>query len=136
MSLMRQTFQPKLAPKVGLLLAWVLVGALLVTQFGLTRHVVEHVTNPVGFLRSIRECIPGTFTLAVETPDVGHTIEHGLLHDFCYEHCTMMGETALAAVLRRAGYERVCAWLAATAPQLKNGLSVVPVPAQIQAATA
>lgn len=44
---MRQTFQPKRAPKVGLLLAWALVCALLVTQFGLTRHVVDHAAKPV-----------------------------------------------------------------------------------------
>ena len=36
----------------------------------------------------------------------------------------------------RAGYERVCAWLAATAPQLKNQMLAVPIPAQIGAATA
>ena len=55
MSLMRQTFQPSLAPKVGLLLAWVLVCALLVTQFGLTRHVVEHAAKPVVAAATIND---------------------------------------------------------------------------------
>jgi DNA-directed RNA polymerase subunit N (RpoN/RPB10) len=36
----------------------------------------------------------------------------------------------------RAGYERVCAWLAATAPQLKSQTLAVPVPTQIGAAIA
>jgi hypothetical protein len=72
-----------------------------------TRHVVEHVADPVAFLASYRECFPGPFTLLVETPNVGHSLERGLLHDFCYEHCTMLGDGALAAVLRRAGYERI-----------------------------
>ena len=31
----------------------------------------------------------------------------------------------------RAGYERVCAWLAATAPQLKSGTLTVPLPPPI-----
>lgn len=35
----------------------------------------------------------------------------------------------------RAGYERVCAWLAATAPQLKSGGLTVPLPTQIGLAT-
>jgi hypothetical protein len=31
----------------------------------------------------------------------------------------------------QAGYQRVCAWLAATAPQLKSELLPVPIPPQI-----
>ncbi len=44
MSLMRQTFHPTIA---RILLAVVLVCALLITQFGLSRHVVEHSATPV-----------------------------------------------------------------------------------------
>lgn len=44
MSLMRQTFHPTIART---LLALVLICALLVTQFGLSRHVVEHSATPV-----------------------------------------------------------------------------------------
>jgi len=36
----------------------------------------------------------------------------------------------------RAGYQRVCAWLAATAPQLKGQMFDVPLPTQIGAPTA
>lgn len=72
-----------------------------------TRHVVEHVTDPAAFLASPRERLAEPFTLLVETPNVGHTVERGLLHDFCYEHCTMLSAAALAAALRRAGYERI-----------------------------
>ncbi len=71
-----------------------------------TRHVVEHVTDPVPFLAAPRECLAAPFTLLVETPNVVHSLERGLLHDFCYEHCMMLSDTALAEVLRRAGYER------------------------------
>ncbi len=72
-----------------------------------TRHVVEHVIDPVPFLAAPREWLAAPFTLLVETPNVGQTLERGLLHDFCYEHCTMLSETALAEILRRAGYERI-----------------------------
>ena len=44
MSLMRQSFHATIA---RMLLAVVLVCALLVTQFGLSRHVVEHSATPV-----------------------------------------------------------------------------------------
>lgn len=72
-----------------------------------TRHVLEHVTDPVPFLASPRECFAAPFMLLVETPNVAHSLERGLLHDFCYEHCTMLGDTALTTVLRRAGYARI-----------------------------
>jgi hypothetical protein len=35
----------------------------------------------------------------------------------------------------RAGYERVCAWLAATAPQLNSVALTVPCPPELGAAT-
>lgn len=44
MSLMRQSFHANIA---RMLLAVVLVCALLITQFGLSRHVVEHNATPV-----------------------------------------------------------------------------------------
>jgi hypothetical protein len=72
------------------------------------RHVLEHVPDPVRFLAAFREYFPAPFNLFVETPDVTHSVDHGLLHDFCYEHCTMLSGTALRAALRRSGYEQVC----------------------------
>ncbi len=72
-----------------------------------TRHVLEHVPDPVRFLASFRKYFPGPFELLVETPNVAHSLEHGLLHDFCYEHCAMSGDVALAEALRRSGYERI-----------------------------
>jgi SAM-dependent methyltransferase len=72
-----------------------------------TRHVLEHVLDPVRFLASFREALPCPFGLLVETPNVAHTLERGLLHDFCYEHCAMVGDVALSEALRRSGYERV-----------------------------
>lgn len=42
MSLIRQTSHPALAPLARLLLAVALVCALLATQWGLNRHVIEH----------------------------------------------------------------------------------------------
>lgn len=50
MSLMRQTFYTRFA---RMLLPVVLVCALLITQFGLSRHVVEHSASPVVAAASI-----------------------------------------------------------------------------------
>jgi len=72
-----------------------------------TRHVLEHVIDPVRFLSSFREHFAAPFTLVVETPNVAHTLERGLLHDFCYEHCAMATDAALSEALRRSGYEQI-----------------------------
>jgi hypothetical protein len=52
MSLIRETFQPTIG---RILLAAVLICALLVTQFGLTRHVVEHAAEPVATTAMIKD---------------------------------------------------------------------------------
>jgi hypothetical protein len=72
-----------------------------------TRHVLEHVPDPVQFLVSFREYLPGPFGILVETPNVTHSLARGLLHDFCYEHCVMSGDVALSEALRRSGYEQI-----------------------------
>ncbi len=71
-----------------------------------TRHTIEHVADPVSFLRDIHRLLSprGPFTIVIETPDAGWTLARGLLHDFCYEHCSLHSEGALEAALARAGY--------------------------------
>jgi hypothetical protein len=70
------------------------------------RHTIEHVADPVSFLGTPRRLLSprGPFTVAIETPDAGWTLERGLLHDLCYEHCTLCSRGALEAALERAGY--------------------------------
>jgi hypothetical protein len=70
------------------------------------RHTIEHVADPVAFLRTPRRLLSprGAFTLAIETPDASWTLARGLLHDLCYEHCSLCSRGALEAALERAGY--------------------------------
>jgi SAM-dependent methyltransferase len=95
-----------------------------------TRHTIEHVPDPAAFLRSIHAQLAprGPFSIVIETPDVGWTLRRGLLHDFCYEHCSLHSGAALEAALRRAGFgagrvERVFSgeYLLATAPSACTG---------------
>ncbi len=73
------------------------------------RHTIEHVADPVSFLRAFQRLLlpRGPFTVAVETPDADWTLERGLLHDLCYEHCSLCSRGALEAALVRAGYEQI-----------------------------
>ncbi|MDR3466443.1 MAG: class I SAM-dependent methyltransferase [Xanthobacteraceae bacterium] len=72
-----------------------------------TRHTIEHVADPVGFLASIREALgPRSRALmCVETPDVDWILENNAVHDFFYEHCCIFTSAALAIALQRAGFE-------------------------------
>jgi hypothetical protein len=103
--------EARLPSNVGVTAARLDAGGAAALDFApdvvVTRHVVEHVADPVPFLASPRVCLAAPFTLLVETPNVAHSLAQGLLHDFCYEHCTMLTDTALVEVLRRAGYERI-----------------------------
>lgn len=71
-----------------------------------TRHTIEHVPQPVGFLTSIRNALgpASRARLFVETPSVTWILHHEAIQDFFYEHCTLFTAPALAYALRRAGF--------------------------------
>jgi hypothetical protein len=70
-----------------------------------TRHTIEHVAEPIAFLKAIRQGIGGTSArLFVETPDVSWIIAHGEIEDLFYEHCSLFDPTSMAQALRVAGF--------------------------------
>ena len=71
-----------------------------------TRHTIEHVPQPVGFLTNIRNALgpESRARLFVETPSVTWILRHEAIQDFFYEHCTLFTAPALAYALRRAGF--------------------------------
>jgi hypothetical protein len=71
-----------------------------------TRHTIEHVPEPVGFLFNIRQALgpASRARLFVETPSVTWILRHEAIQDFFYEHCTLFTAPALAYALRRAGF--------------------------------
>jgi SAM-dependent methyltransferase len=69
-----------------------------------SRHVIEHVADPIAFLANLRRaCGPDT-RLAIETPDVDWIVHTGAFHDFFYEHCSLFSLRALDRALARAGF--------------------------------
>jgi hypothetical protein len=70
-----------------------------------SRHVIEHVPDPVGFLRAIRAAVDEGTPLFIETPDVEWTLRHAAFFDFHYEHCSLFDRGSLALGLDRAGFE-------------------------------
>jgi SAM-dependent methyltransferase len=70
-----------------------------------TRHVIEHVADPIGFLSAIGRALPpgSGARLFLETPCVSWILEHRVLQDFFYEHCSYFAARTLQVALRRAG---------------------------------
>jgi SAM-dependent methyltransferase len=70
-----------------------------------SRYVLEHIPDPVEFLKMIRRTIrkPGT-VLYFEVPNVDLILRQHSVWDVIYEHCTYFGAESLPRTFARAGF--------------------------------
>ncbi|MHC5025013.1 MAG: class I SAM-dependent methyltransferase [Planctomycetota bacterium] len=71
------------------------------------RHVLEHIEDPLGFLRMIRRTIgprPGTI-LYFEVPNLARILEAESGWEIIYEHCSMFTPDSLTRTFEAAGFE-------------------------------
>jgi hypothetical protein len=75
-----------------------------------SRHTIEHVADPVAFLRAIRSGLgeDSEALIFIETPDVDWIIANCAIQDFFYEHCSLFTADALRLALSRAGFRNAC----------------------------
>jgi SAM-dependent methyltransferase len=69
-----------------------------------SRHVIEHIPDPMEFLATLRLCSGPETRLAIETPDIDWIRRTGAFHDFFYEHCSLFSLAALDQALSAAGF--------------------------------
>jgi len=77
------------------------------------RHVLEHMPDPVDFVRELRvasEAGNGA-PVFVEVPDLDWILAHKAFWDFCYEHCNYFTPASLREALLRAGLRATTAGL-------------------------
>jgi SAM-dependent methyltransferase len=99
-------------------------------DFVVCRHVIEHVQDPIGLLRSVRSALRSSLRARVffETPCVEWILSNKVIWDFFYEHCSLFSATSLTYAFEKSGFslERVARvfgeqylWLEAR-PRLEN----------------
>lgn len=73
------------------------------------RHVLEHIHDPLGFLKGLRGMLDGREECIVffEVPDARHTFQRGAVWDILYEHCNYFTRESLRWVFEAAGFHVV-----------------------------
>ena len=69
----------------------------------LARHVIEHVAEPVAFLRAMAAALGPSGRICIETPDFEWSLATSQMQDFHYEHCNYFTAASLAEAFRQAG---------------------------------
>lgn len=75
----------------------------------LSRHVLEHIPDPVSFLREIGEAVGALDPVPCffEVPDLDWIVENRTFWDLCYEHCNYFTAASFGQAVSRAGLELV-----------------------------
>jgi hypothetical protein len=72
----------------------------------ISRHVIEHVPAPLNLLSAVRlAATQSTARVFFETPCVNWILEHEVVWDFFYEHCSLFTLESLGYAFRAAGFE-------------------------------
>lgn len=69
------------------------------------RHVIEHISDPVGLLRTVRDALEGSprANAFFETPCVSWILRKEIFWDLFYEHCSYFTRRSLAAAFEGGG---------------------------------
>lgn len=73
----------------------------------ISRHVIEHVADPVGLLQVIRGALSGSPRAKIyfETPCLEWILRHQVFWDFFYEHCSYFSKASLQTAFEAAGFD-------------------------------
>lgn len=77
------------------------------TDFVICRHVIEHISQPVIFLNSIKNSLQNSSNVKIffETPAVEWIFRNNVFWDFFYEHCSYFTAESLTTCFETAGFQ-------------------------------
>ena len=73
----------------------------------ISRHMIEHVVNPLEMLRLFARALPENGVLYLETPRLDWILDQGAFFDFGYEHCTYFTDGFMKRLLAAAGLQAI-----------------------------
>lgn len=76
-----------------------------VADFLCCRHCLEHIGDPVGFLREHRDLLAEGTSVFFEVPNSLFTIRDGGIWDIIYEHCGYFWAGSLERAFSRSGFQ-------------------------------
>jgi hypothetical protein len=72
----------------------------------ISRHVIEHIPEPIALLAGLRDALEQLPSVDVffETPSIDWIFENGAFWDLCYEHCSYFTPASLRFAFEAAGF--------------------------------
>lgn len=74
------------------------------TDILISRHMIEHMENPLEMLRTFAKALPVGGVLYLETPRLDWILENRVFYDFSYEHCSYFTDEFMERLLTAAGF--------------------------------
>lgn len=75
------------------------------SDFIISRHVIEHIPEPISFLKNIRKISKPQTRIFFETPTVEWILKNHVFWDFTYEHCSFFTKNSLITAFQIAGFK-------------------------------
>lgn len=70
----------------------------------ISRHMIEHIENPLEMLRLFGKALPEAAILYLETPRLDWILKNHVFYDFSYEHCSYYTDAFMIRLLTAAGF--------------------------------
>jgi SAM-dependent methyltransferase len=81
------------------------VGGLRDADLVVCQHVLEHLSDPAGLLRGVRDSVGPRTVVYLEVPDATYMVSELAVWDLIYEHHSYFAAPTLAHLFRASGFE-------------------------------
>jgi SAM-dependent methyltransferase len=76
-------------------------------DFVVLRGVLEHIPEPIPFLKEVSEVLEDEGLVAIEVPNVLYSLKNGVIGDFFHEHISYFTRESLTNCIMRSGFTLV-----------------------------